>query len=84
MTGLMEQIRPESKRVYDTTRFPLHAYQNLASNIRTYLVQEGRLLISDVFELEKLIYSEDIESVKLAIYIMETKSGEEFTFTKHG
>ena len=79
MVGLMEQIKPENKRYYDTSKFNLQATRTLASNIRTYLVQEGKLLISEVFELEPLIYCDDIESIRLAIYIMEAKSSINFT-----
>lgn len=84
MTGLMEQIKPENKRVYDTTRYPLTAYQTLASNIRHLLMQEGKLKMSDFVKLTKMIESEDLESVKLSIILMEQITGEQYTFTQNG
>jgi hypothetical protein len=84
MIGLMEQVKPENKRYYDTSKFDLHATRTLASNIRTYLVQEGKLLISEVFDLEPLIYSDDIESIRLAIYVMEAKTSINFTTKEDG
>jgi hypothetical protein len=84
MSGLMEQIKPESRRYYDTSNFNLQATQTLASNIRHLLLQEGKLTIANIFELEPLIYSEDIESVRLAIYIMEAKTGINFTTKEDG
>ena len=84
MVGLMEQIKPENRRYYDTSYFNLQATQTLASNIRTLLIQEGKLLISDMFELDKMIYSEDIESVRLAIYLMEAKTSINFTTKEDG
>ena len=84
MAGLMEQIKPENKRYYDTSKFDLNATRTLASNIRSYLVQQGKLLISEVFELEPLIYCDDIESIRLAIYIMEAKAGINFTTKEDG
>lgn len=78
MTGLMEQIKPENRRLYDTSRFPVTAYQILADNIRHLLMQQGKLEMIDYVELEKLISSEDLESVRLSIFIMETKADEKF------
>ena len=79
MVGLMEQIKPENRRYYDTSRFNLEATQTLASNIGHLLIQEGKLLVGDFLELQRLIQSEDIESVRLAIYTMEVKSSINFT-----
>lgn len=79
MTGLMEQIKPENKRYYDTSRYPLEACQTLASNIRHLLMQEGKLQMSDFIKLTPMIESEDIESVKLAIYTMESLTSQNFT-----
>ena len=84
MTGLMEQIKPNSRRYYDTSKFNLEATQTLASNIRHLLLQEGKLTVADMFELEPLIYSADIESVRLAIYIMEAKTSVNFTTKQDG
>ena len=79
MVGLMEQIKPENKRYYDTSKFNLTATQTLAGNIGHLLIQQGKLLVGDFLELQRLIQSEDIESVRLAIYTMEVKAGENFT-----
>jgi len=79
MVGLMEQIKPENKRYYDTSRFNLEATQTLAGNIGHLLIQEGKLSVGDFLELQRLIQSEDIESVRLAIYTMEVKSNTNFT-----
>lgn len=84
MIGLMEQIRPENKRVYHTLRWPIEAYQTLASNIRHLLMQEGKLTMEDFVKLTKLIESEDLESVKMSIWLMEEITGEQYTFTQHG
>jgi hypothetical protein len=84
MVGLMEQIKPENKRYYNISRFNLEATQTLASNIRHLLMQEGTLLWSDFIELNKLIESEDIESVRLAIYLMEAKTSFNFTTKEDG
>ena len=78
MVGLMEQIKPENKRYYDTSRYPIGAYQTLASNIRHLLQQQGKLKMEDFANLTKLIESEDIESVKLSITLMETITGEKY------
>ena len=79
MVGLMEQIKPENRRYYDTSRFNLEATQTLAGNIGHLLIQEGKLSVGDFLELQRLIQSEDIESVRLAIYTMEVKSNTNFT-----
>ena len=79
MTGLMEQIKPENKRYYDTSKFDLHATRTLAGNIGHLLIQQGKLLVGDFLELQRLIQSDDIESVRLAIYTMEVKSNNNFT-----
>lgn len=79
MVGLMEQIKPENKRYYDTSRFPLEACQVLASNIRHLLMQEGKLSMEDFIKLTRLMESEDIESVKLSILLMESITSEKFT-----
>jgi hypothetical protein len=79
MTGLMEQIKHENKRYYDTSKFDLQATQTLASNIAHYFIQTGKLLVGEFLELQPLMQSEDIESVRLSIYIMETKSSINFT-----
>lgn len=79
MVGLMQQIKPENKRYYDTSRFNLEATKTLAGNIGHYFIQTGKLLVGDFLELQTLMQSEDIESVRLSIYIMETKAGENFT-----
>lgn len=79
MNGLMEQIKPEFRYRYDNRRFPLHAAQALASNIRHLLMQEGKLQLSQFVELNKLIESQDIESVNLAIYTMEALTNKKFT-----
>ena len=79
MVGLMEQIKPENKRYYDTSRFNLEATQTLAGNIGHLLIQEGKLSVGDFLELQRLIQSSDIESVRLAIYTMEVKSNTNFT-----
>jgi len=82
MNGLMEQIKPENKRVYhapSTYGWQIGAYQTLASNIRHLLMQEGKLQMTDFVKLTKMIESEDLESVKLGIYLMETITGEKFT-----
>lgn len=79
MIGLMEQIKVENKRVYDTSRYPITAYQTLAANIRHLLMQEGKLQMSDFVKLTKMIESEDIESVKMSIWLMEEITGEKFT-----
>lgn len=79
MTGLMEQIKPENKRYYDTSKFNLKATQTLAGNIGHLLIQQGKLLVGDFLELQRLIQSDDIESVRLAIYTMEVKSNNNFT-----
>ena len=84
MIGLMEQIKPESKRYYYISKFNLEATQTLASNIRHLLLQEGKLTVADMFELGPLIYSADIESVRLAIYIMEAKTSVNFTTKEDG
>ena len=79
MIGLMEQIKPENRHVYDVSHYPLTAYQTLASNIRHLLTQEGKLKMEDFIKLNRLIESEDIESVKLSIILMETITGEKYT-----
>jgi len=79
MTGLMEQILPENKRVYTPPNYPLDAYQTLASNIRHLLMTEGKLKIDEFAKLTKMIESEDLESVKLSIILMEQITGEKFT-----
>ena len=79
MAGLMEQIKPESRRYYDTSNFNLQATQALAGNIGHYLIQNGKLLVGDFLELQHMIQADDIESVRLAIYIMEVKSKNNFT-----
>ena len=75
----MEQIKPENKRYYDTSKFNLEATQTLAGNIGHLLIQQGKLLVGDFLELQRLIQSDDIESVRLAIYTMEVKSNNNFT-----
>jgi len=84
MVGLMEQIKPENRRYYDTSRFNLEATQTLAGNIGHLLIQEGKLSVGDFLELQRLIQSEDIESVRLAIYTMEAKSSVNFTTKEDG
>jgi hypothetical protein len=84
MIGLMEQIKPENKRYYDTSKFNLEATQLLAGNIGHYLIQSGKLLVSDFLDLQRLIQSEDIESVRLAIYTMEAKTSINFTTKEDG
>lgn len=79
MSGLWEQIKPENKHVYDMTGYYLGACQTLAANIRHLLMQEGKLTMMDFTKLTKLIESEDIESVKLSITLMETITCEKFT-----
>jgi hypothetical protein len=79
MSGLMEQIKPENRHIYTVTGYPITAYQTLASNIRHLLMQEGKLQMSDFVKLTKLIESEDLESVKLSIILMETLTGEKYT-----
>ncbi len=79
MTGLAEQIKHENKKTYYTSKFDLRATQTLAGNIGHLLIQEGKLLVGDFLELQRLIQSEDIESVRLAIYTMEVKSNTNFT-----
>lgn len=79
MNGLMEQIKPENKKPYiNATNYLLYAKQTLARNIRHLLIQNGKLLLSDFAELDKLIQSEDLESIDLAIMIMEAKTGEKY------
>lgn len=78
MTGLMEQIKPEFKRVY-VRNYPLTAWQTLASNIRHLLMSEGKLKMEDFIKLTKMIESEDLESVKLSVILMEQLTGEKYT-----
>lgn len=79
MIGLLEQIKFENKKYYDTSRYPLEACQVLASNIRHLLMQEGKLKMEDFIKLSPMIESEDLESVKLSILLMESMTGEKYT-----
>jgi len=73
MSGLMEQIKPENKRPYiDTTNYPLYARQTLASNIIYLHMLQGQLTMKQFNDLTKLAESEDIESVNLCIYLIES------------
>jgi hypothetical protein len=78
MNGLMEQIKPENKRLYNTYGWQIGAYQTMASNLRHLLMQQGKLTMEEFVKLTKLIESEDLESVKLSITLMETMTGEIF------
>lgn len=84
MAGLLEQIKTENRRYYDISKFNLEAKRILAGNIGHLLIQEGKLLVGDFLQLQHLIQSEDEESIKLAIYIMEVKSNTNYTTEEDG
>ena len=69
----MEQIQSGNKRVYLGINYPLQSLQLLASNTSHYLIQQGLMTISEGAELKPLMDSEDSESVRLALYIMDLK-----------
>lgn len=79
MSGLMEQIKPENKRVYDLKRWPIESQKLLASNTMHYYITTGKLTVGKSLEILPLIQSEDPESISLGVTMMETLTGETVT-----
>jgi hypothetical protein len=71
-----EQIRPESRKQYDTRHWPRTSIQVLASNACHWAAQRGKVTPEDVVRLHPLINSPDIENIILALCIIEEKTGE--------
>lgn len=72
--GLMEQLKPESRRAYDTTRWPQEAKKMLAHNMRLLLVNDGAITFQESLRLYEMIDSPDQENLTVAVSIMEQKS----------
>lgn len=80
MSGLMEQIKPENKRVYYTpSKYPIEMQKLFASNAMHYYITTGKLTLGKSLEIMPLIESEDPESISLGIIMMETLTGETLT-----
>lgn len=75
MSGLMEQIKPENKKLYEPMRWPIEAQQLFASNAMHYYITTGKLTVEKSLEIMPLIQSEDPESISLGIIMMETLTG---------
>lgn len=79
MSGLMEQLKVENKHVYDVKMFPLNAAKMLAENVAHHAIQAGKLLVGDYVKLKPLLESNDLESIYLAISLIESKSDIKYT-----
>jgi hypothetical protein len=71
--GLMEQLRPENRRTYDTSKWPWDAKKMLAHNTCHLLTQEGAITFQESLRLYEMIESPDYENLIVAVSIMEEK-----------